>query len=249
MTPQRRVSTPIRFGIIGGGWLGIDIGRQANNHDDIVVEAVADLDESALRDAGEKLDVAPERQFADYETMFATADLDVAVVATPHAYHYEQIVDALDAGLDVLCEKPLCLGVAKARDVVERVESSDRTLMMGYQRHLNEPYRIAREYLQDDGTITAVDAEITQPWTESFGGTWRTDPAVSGGGVTYDTGNHLIDGLLWVTGLTPVAVSAEMEFHDDKRVDAAASISVEFDNGVVGSIGVSGRTPRFSERV
>lgn len=53
-----------------------------------------------------------------------------------------------------------------------------------------------------------------------------------------------------MTGLTPVAVSAEMEFHDDdKRVDAAASISVEFDNGVVGSIDVSGRTHRFSERV
>lgn len=73
---------------------------------------------------------------------------------------------------------------------------------------------------------------------------------MSGGGVTYDTGNHLIDGLLWTTGLTPIAVSAEMDFEDDaKRVDGAASISVRFENGIVGSIGISGRTASFSESI
>lgn len=248
MSAAERDAPVVRFGIVGCGWLGIDIGGQARDHDAARVEAVADVNESALADAGEKLAVPATRRFTDHEAMFEAADLDVAVVTTPHAFHYDQVTDALDAGLHVVCEKPLCIDAGRARELVERIGGGDRLVMIGYQRHLRESFRTARDHVRAADEITAVDAEIAQPYVESFGGTWRTDPDVSGGGVTYDTGNHLIDGLLWVTGLTPVAVSAEMEFVDDaRRVDAAASLSVEFENGVVGSIGVSGRTPRFSE--
>lgn len=238
----------VRFGIIGGGWLGIDIGGQARDCDAATVGAVADVSESALADAGDKLDVPETRRYTDYETMLGEASLDVAVVTTPHAFHYEQVSAALDADLHVLCEKPLCIDTDRARKLVERIEDSDRQVMLGYQHHLRQSFQIARDHVQTANEITAVDAEITQPYIENFDGTWRTDPDISGGAVTYDTGNHLIDGLLWTTGLTPVAVSAEMDFVDDEgRVDAAASISVEFENGLVGSIGISGRTARFSE--
>lgn len=248
MSSTQRETPAVRFGIVGGGWLGIDIGGQVRSHDGATVEAVADVSESALADAGEKLGVPADRRFTDHEDMFAAADLDVAVITTPHAFHFEQLSAALDANLDVLCEKPLCIDTARARELVERIEDSDRQVMLGYQRHLRQSFEIAREHVRAADEITAVDAEITQPYTERFGGTWRTDPDISGGGMTYDTGNHLIDGLLWTVGLTPVAVSAEMEFADEnRRVDVGASISVEFENGIVGSIGVSSKTARFSE--
>lgn len=154
-------ATPVRFGIVGGGWLGIDIGSQVRDHEQATVTAIADVSEPALTDASEKLDVPKSGLFIDHERMFAETDIDVAVITTPHAFHYEQLVDALEADLHVLCEKPLCIDTERARDLVERIEAGDRQVMMGYQRHLWESFRFAREHVQIADEITAVDAAIT----------------------------------------------------------------------------------------
>ncbi|WP_129113748.1 Gfo/Idh/MocA family protein [Halegenticoccus tardaugens] len=240
-----------RFGVVGYGWLGGVIGGQVRDHERTRVVAVADVDPEARRRAGMELALPDAALYETYRDLFATEELDAVVVATPHAFHHEQVAAALDAELDVLCEKPLCVDPANAAKIADRVEGSDRTVMLGYQRHLNGAYRTARQHLaasSDD--IVYVDAEITQPYMELFGGTWRTTPELSGGSVTYDTGNHLIDGLLWTTGLTPASVSAEMSFEDDdRRIESDAALSVTFEGGATGSVAVSGRTPRFTERI
>lgn len=239
-----------RCGIIGFGWLGTELARQIQGHDRAFTVGVADVSADARAKAAKKLDLPESALFEDYLTLFDEAALDAVIVTTPHAFHYEQLNAALDADLDVLCEKPICVDPEHASEIVTRSESADETLMIGYQRHLSAAYRTARSYISDAREITHVDAEITQPYMELFGGTWRTDPSLSGGGVLMDTGNHLLDGLLWTTGLTPIAVSAEMSFEDESRcVDSAATLSVEFESGVIGSIAVSGRAPQFSEHL
>ncbi|WP_224337698.1 Gfo/Idh/MocA family protein [Haloprofundus halobius] len=245
------VTPEYRFGIVGHGWLGGVIGGQIRDHERTTVVGVADVAAEARRRAGEKLALSAGALYESYEELLAAEELDAVVVSTPHALHYEQVTAGLDAGLDVLCEKPLCVDPAKARELVDRVEASDRTVMLGYQRHLNGAYRTARRRLAESSDdVVYVDAEISQPYMELFGGTWRTNPDLSGGSVTYDTGNHLIDGLLWTTGLEPVSVSAEMTFEDDdERVESDAALCVTFEGGLTGTVAVSGRTPRFTERI
>lgn len=140
-------ATSVRFGIVGSGWLGIDIGNQVRNHERATVTAVTDVSDSVLADASEKLDVPESGLFTDHQQMFAETDIDVAVITTPHAFHYEQPVDALEADFHVLCEKPLCIDTERAHDLVKRIEASDRQVMMGYQRHLRESFQFAREHV------------------------------------------------------------------------------------------------------
>ncbi len=238
-----------RFGIIGFGWLGGVIGEQIRDHERATVAGVADISAEARAEASEELALPSESVYEEYTDLIASEEMDGVVIATPHAFHYEQLTAALDAELDILCEKPLCIDPAKAKAVVDRVEASERTVMVGYQRHLSSAYRAARDHV-DGRKITHVDIEITQPYMDLFGGTWRTDPDLSGGGVIMDTGNHLLDGMLWTTGLTPVAVSAEMSFTDEEeRVDEAGALNVEFAEDVVASVSVSGLTHRFSEHL
>lgn len=95
-----------------------------------------------------------------------------------------------------------------------------------------------------------VSAEITQNWISRFEETWRTDPDLSGGGNLYDTGSHLVDAVLWTTGLVPEEVSAEMVFADDEgRVDERAILTVEFKSGAHGTISVHSDAPCVREHI
>lgn len=240
----------IRTAIVGAGSLGLSLGRQLSDIEGVDVTAVADVNDEARRRAADGLDADSIEGYDDYGDMLRTESLDAVVVATPHALHYEQVVAAMDRDLHVLCEKPLTTDLDRARDLVRRENDHDRVLMVGYQRHLDPAFVAAREWLADRDPPKVVTAEITQDWIERFRGTWRTDPDLSGGGQLYDTGSHLLDALLWTTGLTPKAVAADMVFDDDdRRVDRQAVLTVRFAEGTVATVTVSGDAPVIREHL
>jgi len=243
-------SDKLRVGVVGGGYIGTTVGRLFNQDPRSTVTALADIDPETRRTAGESLYVGEGSQYDDYVEMLDAERLDAVLVGTPHTLHYDQITAAMDRDLHVFCDKPLATDLADARELAERAESSDRVLMVGYQRHLNPAFIRARERWEGDLEPQFVSAEITQDWIDRFEGTWRTDPDLSGGGNLYDTGSHLVDGVLWTTGLVPEAVSAEMVFADeDSRVDQRAILTVEFRNGAHGTISVHSDAPCVREHV
>jgi predicted dehydrogenase len=240
----------LKVGVTGLGGLGTNLARDVSETGEANVVAVTDVDESNRSRAGEEFDISADRQFADHATMLETVDLDGVVIATPHTIHYDQVAAALDRDVDVLCEKPLCTDIDHAKDLVRRSDRSEATVMVGYQRHLDGAFRRARAEMADQvGDPQFLTAEITQDWIENqSSGSWRLDPDLSGGGQLYDTGSHLLDVVLWTTGLTPTAVNAQMLFHDDdQRVDKQAGLDITFDNGAVATVAVSGDTPSVRE--
>jgi predicted dehydrogenase len=241
----------LTVGLTGAGGLGTALGEQFADVPDAAVAAVADVDADARAAAGDRFDVPARRQYADHEAMLDDAAPDSVVIATPHTFHYDQVVAALDRDVHTLCEKPLCIDLDHARDLVDRVEASETVLQVGYQRHLSPVYRAARERLPDvAGDPTYVTAEVTQDWIAGQRDAWRGDPDLSGGGQLYDTGSHLLDVVCWVTDCTPERVDAQMVFDDDAgRVDKQAVLNVEFAEGAVASIAVSGDTPRTREHL
>lgn len=243
------MSEMIAVGVVGTGTLGTRLGRQFADVSGAAVTAITDISPENLRSAGEALDVDDGGRYESFETMLASEPLDALVIATPHTLHYEQVVSGLEAGLDVLCEKPLATDLADARDLAERSANGDQVLMVGYQRHLGPAYVHAKDEL-DDIDPKFVTAEISQNWYETQQGTWRTDPSLSGGGQLYDTGSHLVDAVLWTSDLEPETVSAEMVFADDaERVDVQAVLNVEFESDCIASISVSGDSPRVREHI
>lgn len=246
----------LRVGVVGGGYIGTTVGRLFNQEPRSTVTALADVNPEALRTTGEALYVGEGSQYEEYAKMLDTEALDAVLVGTPHTLHYEMVTAALDRDLHVFCDKPLTTDFSKAKALADRAETSEQVLMVGYQRHLNPAFIAARERWQgesDDGPNPEPDylsAEITQNWISQFENTWRTNPDLSGGGNLYDTGSHLIDAVLWTTGLTPEWVTAEMVFADDERqVDQRAILTIRFENGAHGTIAVHSDAPCVREHI
>ena len=235
------------LGVIGIGGLGSRLADQFNDIDTVTIAALADVSADARATGGKRFGIPESARYDDYEEMLETANLDAVQITTPHSFHYEQIVAALDHGLHVFCEKPLVTSLDQAYDLVERDAETDRTIMVGYQRHLDPAFLAIRErYADGDLEPRLLTAEVTQDLIEV--GSWYMNPELSGGGQIYATGTHIIDAMLWSTGLTPVLVSATLDIHDDvPRLDKHAAISIGFDNGAVGTIAISGDTRRVRE--
>ena len=125
--------------------------------------------------------------------------------------------------------------------------------MVGYQRHLNPSYDLARErWALGDREPRFVTGEITHDWRSYYEtmDDWRMDPDLSGGGHLLNVGTHVIDAILWTTGLTPTHVNAHVDFHDSEQViDRQSSINVEFANGAIANVSDTGIVARTREHV
>lgn len=188
--------------------------------------------------------------FDDLDTMLARADIDAVFIATPHTLHHDQIVRSFEAGKHVLCEKPLVTSVVHAHDVIRSRDRSGKVGMVSYQRHFQAEYIYIREAIIAGrvGAPTCVQALNCQEWKRFTAGTWRQDPALSGGGQLNDTGSHLVDILMWVTGLRPAEVRA---FCDNRGtpVDIDSSVAIRFEGGALGTICIWGDAPAWYEDV
>ena len=246
-------SVRLAVGLVGVGSLGRRLGRQFVELPRSKLVALSDVDREGLADAGEELGVPVAARYESYEAMLDEASLDAVAIATPNGLHYEQASAALDRDLHVLCEKPLATSVEDAYELTERAEATDRTVMVGYQRHLNPAYELARErWALGDREPRFVTGEITHDWQSYYEemSDWRMDPELSGGGHLLNVGTHVVDAILWMTGLTPTHVNAYVDFHDDDEVfDRQSSTIIEFEEGAVANVSDTGVVARTREHV
>ena len=134
--------------------------------------------------------------------------------------------------------------VDHARAVIEKAETAGKVLMISYQRHLMPQFRFVRQEILagELGEIQFVSALQDQKWYEGTMGSWRQTLSLSGGGQLNDSGSHLLDVVLWMTGLAVKEVQAYLE-NFDSEVDINSALSLRFTNGAMGNISVVGRSP------
>jgi len=244
MEQQPGAGAPLRFGIAGAGGMGVAHAREILQRPDASVVALCDTSAAALDRAVERLygpgagGGPPAARFDSLPAMLAGADLDAVVIATPHTEHTAHIAQALEAGKHVLCEKPMATTAAAARAAIELAAGRGLTLAIAYQRHGQARYKQAREVVAAGllGELRLVTVLIAQDCLANFlpGATWRADPALSGGGHFMDTGSHIVDMLLWVSGLEPERVYAQIDNHGT-LVDVVTALTLTFTTGAVGT--------------
>ena len=242
---------PYRLGAIGvGGMSAGHLGRFLAMPE-VEVVGMADPSDASIarvRSRVEGLDAIP--AYADWRDLLAAADLDAALVATPHTLHHEHVMGALNAGAHVLCEKPLAHTPELAQEITDHARALDRHVVVGFQRRFSPGYTYMRQRLQggDMGKITHVQASQWQAWVANAAGTWRGTLALGGGGQLSDSGSHLMDMLLWTTGLRIVEVDARMRTYElEVEVDGAAVLL--FENGAIGTLSIIGTGHTFGERL
>ena len=169
--------------------------------------------------------------------------LDVAVIATPHALHLSQTVACLEAGLDVLLEKPMVLNSHEARELIQVRNQTGRLLVIAFDGGLSPFIRTAATMVQngDIGTLRSVNAFVWQDWLKGQLGTWRQQPEVSGGGFMFDTGAHMLNTVADLVGEPFVEVMAWVD-NLGSPVDVQAVILGRLASGAMVTMNGSGDT-------
>jgi predicted dehydrogenase len=246
----------IRLGMVGGGegaFIGAvhRIAARLDDRYDLVAGALSsDAGRSARSAALIGLD--PARSYADFTDMAQNEasrpdGIEAVSIVTPNHMHAPAIRAFLDAGIHVICDKPLTTTLAEALSLREAAQISGLVVALTHTYTGYPMLRQARAMVRngDLGEIRIVHVEYAQDWLATKledGGNkqaeWRSDPARAGaGGAIGDVGTHAFNLAGFVTGLEPDALCAELTtFVAGRRLDDNAQIMLRYENGARGSL-------------
>lgn len=230
----------VRMGIIGLGAQGgyyagfLSRGRVPN----VQLAAICDTDESK-REAAEGFGVP---FFTDYHDMLASGQVDAVVTTIPHYLHPEVGIDALDAGLHVLVEKPIGVYTTQARALLDHAaQTSDRTTAVMFNQRTNPLYIDLRNLIQSGelGKLRHTSWIITTWWRPQGyydQSAWRATWGGEGGGVLVNQAPHQLDLWQWLCGV-PKSVFAKLAFgfKRDIAVEDEVTALVDFGDGATGT--------------
>ena len=258
----------VRLGVIGAGWWA------TANHipvlaarDDVELVGVARLGRPQLDQLQQQFGFSYATE--DYRQLLTEVELDAVVVASPHSVHYEHARAALEAGLHVLVEKPMCLRAAHARELVRLATTNRLHLLVPYGWHYKRFIQDARRRIEQGaiGPVEYVLCHMASPIRRLLSGgglrpgrrsdpgqtvfppdpaTW-SDPQVAGGGYGHSQLAHATGLLFWLTGLAAQLVYALMA-RANAPVEIYDAISVRFTNGAIGSVSGAGSVPEPQAR-
>lgn len=249
----------LRLGVIGAGsWaVASHLPNLAQRRDEIEFVGVSRLGAELLGKIAERWEFSVASE--DYRDVLA-AGIDVCLVSSPTASHYEHAKAALEAGAHVLVEKPFTVAPHEAWDLVERAQTLDRHLLCSFGWNYRPLVREAKRLMGERGIgeiehVSIRMASFTRELLSNTGAypkaspeaipeqrTW-TDPAVSGGGYGQAQLSHALGMALWLTGLRGEQVFAFLSTALDAPVELHDAIAVRYRGGAVGTLsGASSHT-------
>ncbi len=249
----------LRLGMVGGGQ-GAFIGgvhRIAARMDDryeLVAGCFASTAEKS-KASGIELGVDPTRTYGSFEEM-ATAEagredgIDVVSIVTPNHVHYPAAAAFLEAGVHVICDKPMTTTFGDAAALAALVASTGKIFVLTHNYTGYPMIRQARTMVEAGllGKIRVVQAEYAQDWLATSLETeglkqaeWRTDPARSGpAGCTGDIGTHAANLASFVTGLDIDELAADLTtFVDGRKLDDNCQVLLRYAGGAKGMLWAS----------
>ena len=196
---------PMRWGIVGLGWVAVDfVGPAMLKSPGSEIAACLGSSPEKTKAYAERFNVA--RAHTDLNAMMNDPDLDAVYIALPNAMHYEAVLAGAKAKKHMLCEKPFAMHANQAREMADACNKAGVILRIAHQIRMDEAVTRARDIVQSGklGKIVTMTLERTSAMPSRK--TWRLDNAQSG--VMYDVGVHLLDLVQWVSGQKFVEVSA-----------------------------------------
>ncbi|MBR1192835.1 Gfo/Idh/MocA family protein [Bradyrhizobium sp. AUGA SZCCT0160] len=253
----------IRLGMVGGGegaFIGAvhRIAARLDDRYELIAGALSASPDRAMRSAA-AIGLPSDRSYPDFRTMAQaeaarTDGIEAVAIVTPNHMH-APVADAfLDAGIHIICDKPLTTTLEEARRLRDKARASGLIFAVTYNYSGYPLVRHARAMVQGDelGAIRIVQVEYPQDWLadplEATGqkqADWRTDPARAGaGGCVGDIGTHAYQLAHFVTGMMPEQILAETTiFVPGRRVDDNVQILLRYKSGARGALWASQAAP------
>lgn len=233
----------VRIGIIGIGIMGSEHATYLHRGEirGADLTAVADVDPVRLKWAVAMLGDQVAR-FTDAEALFKSGTCDAVIIAVPHFLHPSLSRRALEAGLHVLCEKPIGVYTKAARDLAGLAQARGLVFALMYNQRTSPVYRKVRELVVSGelGTVKRTSWTVThwyRPQSYYDLGAWRATWSGEGGGVLINQSPHQLDLWQWVVNMMPTRVRAFMTFgkYHDIEVEDDVTAYVEYPNGATGT--------------
>ena len=232
----------IRLGIIGIGNMGSGHAKRIaeGNCPDFVLSAVADINPKRLEWAKNELGESV-KKFDSAEAMLDSKEIDACIVAVPHYDHPKYVIECIERGIHVMCEKPAGVYTKQVREMNEVAKKHpDVVFGMMFNQRTNCVYKKMRELVQsgDFGQIRRTNWIITdwyRPQAYFDSGSWRATWSGEGGGVLLNQAPHNLDLWQWICGM-PSKISAKMKFGKwhDIEVEDDVTAYCEYPNGATG---------------
>ncbi|MCA9114523.1 MAG: Gfo/Idh/MocA family oxidoreductase [Planctomycetaceae bacterium] len=260
-TTNGSLNRKLRMALVGGGQ-GSFIGRVhvtaavLDNRASLVAGALSSSPERAKASAP-SYDIPAERAYGSWQELLETeaalpADerIDFVSVATPNYTHFEIARAALQAGFNVICDKPMTFDLAQAEELLQTVEQSDAVFALTHNYTGYPLVRQAREMILGGelGEIQAIRSNYIQGWLrtrleaeDQKQAAWRTDPARSGAaGAFGDIATHAYNLGRYMTGLLPAEISCNLKtFEEGRQLDDYGHAVIRYENGGLGTVTAS----------
>jgi len=229
--------TRIRYGIVGTGGMGTGHARTMQSIEECALAAVCDAVPEAAERVGKEFDVP---FCTDYHELIDRSDVDAVLVATPHYYHPEICIYAMERGKPVISEKPIAVTVSGADAMVEAARRTGVPFGVMHQSRSEPIWRAAGELVKSGRlgelyrTMLVYADFRSQAYYDSAG--WRATWAGEGGGVLINQAPHSLDRFTWLGGL-PSRVTAYTATRNHRiEVEDVAAAMLEYPTGAVGYV-------------
>ena len=260
-TTNGSLNRKLRMALVGGGQ-GSFIGRVhataavLDNRASLVAGALSSNAERSKASAP-AYDISESRAYGSYTEMLEkelalpkSERIDFVSIATPNHTHFEIAKATVEAGFNVICDKPMTFDMAQAEELVKAVEASGVVFAVSHNYTGYPLVRQAREMILngDLGEIQAIRTNYIQGWLrtrleaeDQKQAAWRTDPKKSGAaGAFGDIGTHAFNLGRYMTGLLPAEISCNLKIYAEGRaLDDYGHAVVRFENGALGTVTTS----------
>lgn len=207
-----------RTGVVGTGFIGqvhIETVRRLGN-----VEVVALTDNFNAKETAEALNVP--NYYSDYKEMIDTMNLDMIHICTPNNTHFDIAMYSLEHGVNVLCEKPLCVTTLEAEKLVAKAKETGLVAAINYHNRFYPMNNHLKNVIKDGelGDIFSITGSYTQDWLlYDTDYSWRLSSSKSGKTrAVADIGSHWMDLAEYTTGQKIVAVNADFStIHKNRK--------------------------------
>lgn len=197
----------LKLGLIGAGNIAHAHLNAYKKNPNVEFAAICDIDFNRCNRTADEYGI--QKRYPSVEAMLADVKLDAADVCVWNCSHAECTIAALNAGLNVLCEKPMAMSAAEGQAMLDAAKKNNKLLMLGFVTRFSDEARIAKDLIDNGHLGDIYYAKATYVRRNGNPGGWFSDKERSGGGPIIDIGVHPLDLTRYLMGNpTPVSVYA-----------------------------------------
>ena len=223
----------MRIGIVGCGNIASTLAPVMNHYPGVMrIEAAASRSKEKAEEFASRFSIG--KAYGSYEELYEDADVDIVYVATPHSHHKEIMLDALNHGKHILCEKAFCVNATEAREVFALAKEKNLYVAEAIWTRYMPSRKMIKDIIDSDriGEVKSITANL--------GYTIIQKPRISepslAGGALLDVGVYPLNFTLMAMEGTPVSTLTGTCVKTEKGVDERSFINITFKSGAQASV-------------